>query len=849
MFYELIYTRCRNGVDILKNGATIIGEGYKVYACSPELYQEKGITDLNLLMNAAQAKQFYMDPHFSGREFMDDAYLFYAPDKGSNFLVNFHPVKFNPERQVNYSNRGGNFINQILIGDFSEHYAWEFFREKNIWNAQLQDEQYYYETEPKPLTSREIISMKKYNMFDKIHEFISDGRTELFKKALKFLITQYNLDPAERKYLVIYDADTESIELWIAAILCAFSPRMASGLPFATRMENFNRTNIYTVQNGLYQPSINFQDPNQKLRYRAMIIGTTPHEGQPPRPLQASPFVLLDGVKHEANFETEDFPEVKYFDAVTRFDDEHKNFCQNFLQSFNITSPIYEIPKLFQAFKALNVISSLKPEILAHHLQTLSNYEMFDTEFIRRIYTEIKLSAKDFMRQDFISSLNIIEWLKSCAKVLNDTEAENDLSAEIRNFTKFILVNLRGHLNEAKNILPRILAGEFRDDIARMIISPDTVKEVIAGDCGPDELLYFIENFYACAQISGLKISGKDILPITQRIIELCSQNDNYGSMQKLFESFAGSDRKNIKSAVNIIIKSSGVHGDFAVKAIVENAPEILSSFETVTQFCDQINAEGISSSASYVLSSAFDAAKKLDMLINFPEWISRCNYLDDDDKANLFAVLDDKIIIGKEKDMKFPRLIQKFRPENAACRKSANIMALNAIDNCEKLSQPLHEILRDYEKQGFPNITDGKFASRLSKIFIEQDLTFEELDYMFGLFTKRSTPPEIFNAVIHELVVNIKDFPEKWNEFLEFACEDKAVKQLAYDTILDVLYELSDAKKYLKLLGSRITRDNPKISEFIEKVLFEAEEDIMKRKSQGVIGRLFGKIFGGSED
>lgn len=64
------------------------------------------------------------------------------------------------------------------------------------------------------------------------------------------------------------------IELWIAAIQSAFSPRMASGLPFATRLDKFTNTNKYTVNlNGQYQAQMNLQDPNQRLRFRAMIVG------------------------------------------------------------------------------------------------------------------------------------------------------------------------------------------------------------------------------------------------------------------------------------------------------------------------------------------------------------------------------------------------------------------------------------------------------------------------------------------------------------------------------------------------------------------------------------------------
>ena len=84
---------------------------------------------------------------------------------------------------------------------------------------------------------------------------------------MAFLLSQYSLPTENRKYLVIQDEDAAKIELWIAAIQSAFSPRMASGLPFATRLDKFTNTNKYTVNlNGHYQAQMNLQDPNQRLR-------------------------------------------------------------------------------------------------------------------------------------------------------------------------------------------------------------------------------------------------------------------------------------------------------------------------------------------------------------------------------------------------------------------------------------------------------------------------------------------------------------------------------------------------------------------------------------------------------
>ena len=92
MFSELIYTRCRQGIDILKDGRPITSDGFKVYSCTPSLI-EGGNTDLQFLFNAAQGKQPYNDPSL-----MDDAYLYYVPDKGDKFMVDFYPVPYDPDK-------------------------------------------------------------------------------------------------------------------------------------------------------------------------------------------------------------------------------------------------------------------------------------------------------------------------------------------------------------------------------------------------------------------------------------------------------------------------------------------------------------------------------------------------------------------------------------------------------------------------------------------------------------------------------------------------------------------------------------------------------------------------------
>ena len=338
MFYELIYTRCKNGFDIAHGGKKIIGEGYKIYSCSPEIYSREGLVDLNFLINAAQNSQI--------NSFMDEAYLYYVPDFGENFLVNFYPVPFNPEHDGNYTKKPGNFLNQILIGNFSIYYLWQFFGDKKAWYAKEKNEAYYYSVDPIPTEARNIVPSGIYN-FEAIKNFISNGRENLLKKAVAFIIYQYSLNISERKYLVIKDTSVQNIELWIAAIECAFSPRMAANISFATRLNKYITSNPYTIKDKKFQPVANYQDNKQNLRFRAMIVGVNV-EDTSAKVLTNSQFAVLDGVNMEAGFEVD--TNHKYFNVITKFDDQHKNFCMKFLQNIELNSPVADLPILYEIY-------------------------------------------------------------------------------------------------------------------------------------------------------------------------------------------------------------------------------------------------------------------------------------------------------------------------------------------------------------------------------------------------------------------------------------------------------------------------------------------------------------------
>ena len=770
---------------------------------------------------------------------------------GKNFLVDFHPVHFQQDRKSNYANRAGNFLNHILVGSFSDFYVWELFGDNDIWYAKQKDETYYYETDPEVMKPREITPSGKYYTYEQIRDFISDGRAELLKKAVSFLISQYKLEPEERKYILIRDASSENIELWVAAIECAFSPRMSSGLPFATRMENYKSRNTYTVKNGKYQTTKNFQDASQKRRYRAMIIGLNTKDksaNNNVRPLPTDDLVLLDAVTGKTSFETEHDLSGEYFSLITSFSSEHRKFCTEFLQSFSIESPVYDLPELYRVCKQFQNIGSLSASELVQCLSVISRYKILNTEIARGIYDGAKGNISAVFRQDFDSALHVAEWLKSASEIFGDNEIRGFLSENICGFVKSALLRIRGNTSAVKNMCLQILSGDFKDDTAKMIVNPETISQFTAGNITPEDCLCFLGLYLKSAAIINSKPEKECVKEITSRCIGLCEASNNKDSMRELFTFFAGKDRANSDSAVNVLLYSAGLNGKFAVNFLTEEVPGILSGFESVSSFCEKLNASGRKNEVPYVINKYVSECGQKKSLFDLPKFIAECEFIDAENKARLFLVLDHKVeFVNENDDFELSERIQKYRPGDYAFPNSANIAALNDLEK-EGRTVTLREALEKYRLQGFPNMTKGNYPEEFAKtvIVLETKKRFnqDDLSYIFSLIMDKNTPDQFLSFFVQTLMDDVKDCRRMWNEFLLFAVKNEDMQVRAFDAIFTELCEMSDTKKVLKRITSETSKKNKKVSDLIEDVGMRAKKDMEKKKGPSFLGRLlqFGK-------
>jgi len=838
MFYELIYTRCRQGMDITQKGRQISSDGYKVYSCSPAVMEENAV-DLPLLANAAQAKQSYTDP-----DFMDDAYLFYVPDSGKSFFINFHPIPFDADAQGDYAHRPGNFVNHALLGDFSHVYPYKMFQDDGIWNAKTKGEAYYYENPPAedglPVRN-DIIAPPGQYKFEEINAFIADGRQEALKKAVAFLIAQYKEEPDKRKYLVIRDDSSKNIELWIAAIECAFSPRIASVIPFATRMDKFANTNRYTVKNGLYQTQMNLQDPNHKQRFRAMIVGVDERDktnASSARPLANSPFVLLDGKQKQAVFEAD--ISNPYYQIIAKFDEEHNKFCNDFLQAFGVLKPGAEIYDLYEIFTVLNKSSSTNAQTLSSTLGRLNKYQAADSGVLRDIYKRVDAEVSRLMQEDFSCSLNIINWLQSASKIIGDAGAKQHLTEIVCNAFAGIIF---GKFDNAakRSYWTQIQRTEFAPSVARFITEMERIRnnESNLKTFTPAEIATFIAIYLDAASTIG--IDQQNLKPIVKFGIKVCHRSGDANTLHEIVSSLSRVRNINNPDFLFSLIKDEDkTLGEFVITYIISRDAAILTSDNSVQSFCKKLNDGGLGYLAGLVLMKRVNNLNKPPEIERFIETIHGMNFIGEEALAKIFEAIDTKV---EASNSKLIELLQTRKPHGAKCVNSAHLFAFNVLSGSRR-NQSLTGELKDLTNQGFPTVTDEDYIDKLIEHLIKANLTDEEQVFILDDLLSQA-PKGYFSAYINKLLSVAAKNQNKWNALIKHASES-GDKQIEND-IVQALVDSRQNEKSLIALGSLLADENSR--KYYEDIFGEARERALSQKGKSGIGKIIGGFFGSGDD
>lgn len=833
MFYELIYTRCRKGLDILKHGQPDEKDGFKVYACSAELLSGD-IADLSFLDNVAHSKQSFQDPSF-----MEDAYLYYTPDKGKCIFENFHPIPYDNNATGDYSHRSGNHINHIYVGDFHEFYPYELFGNQNVWSAQTRDERYYYDNPPTPLPPKSTFDDNAGSIFqDDIAKFISDGRQEALSAAVAFLISQYSLPCERRKYLVIQDESTENIELWIAAIENAFSPKMASALPFATRLDKFVTTNLYTVnQNGQFQPSINLQDPNQHPRFRAMIVGVDEHDRNnynAVRQMPNLPYVVLKG--KEKTFMGEVDTTHSYYKAITLFNEHHARFCRRFLQMTDLKAPHEDVMKLYEAYAVLDTMSESTPaSMIASALSILGRFNLKNCNYLKSLYEKLKTKLHNFLCENLSAAFSIITWLQKTSAIVGDLQASQSFDRIVNEaFTQHLFA--KPQAVETVNFWNSIRSSAFFNTVAATVTNAETLShynEMITA-FKPENWIAFLDVYLPCAQ-KLFKNSENELSGIIRRGLYSCYNHlDTAGALQicGLVNKYTGSTLKPL--LLSIAESSDNSFNSFCISLLLQASAELTANDANALQFCKELQTKGLDQVCITVLQLR---AEKLQNAVDqerFLNALMQDSSLARLDLAAVFTTLDGSIALFDKGSYRIAEILQRYKPKNAICINSAHICA-DALFNSKKGPYDINKNLYEFARQGFPSIKNENYADKLVKSIFSWELEPDELSYIIELFANSTFYCE--RLVLYILSTATPKRQYEWSTLLYVMA--KKPNFTLRDTIISKILEFKQPGKLLSRLEESISE--PSLIPHFDEIAAIVDEELERNQPQSKLGKLFG--------
>lgn len=833
MYSELIYTRCGEGVDILKGRNPILNSGFKVFSCS-ESITEEGLTDLQFLDATAKRKETYSDPLF-----MDDAYLYFVPDIGEKIYLDFHPIHFDEHATGDYSHRPGNFINQVFVGKFENFYPYELFGADDVWDAKKRGEAFYYENPPFPLAERDCFGERKgYISFEDIASFVADGRKDVLMSAIAFIVSQYSIPPEERKFLVIRDTDSKKIELWIAAIESAFSPRMAAGLSFASRLDNYVNSNKYTVNlDGRYQTQINLQSPNQKLRFRAMIVGVDERDQKNSvntKVLANSPYVVLDG--KTKTISTSIDKSNPFYRCATSFDDDHKYLCREYMQMASVENPTEAVLGLFSSFAYLKKYrSSKKLNDLLSALRILGQFTLNKTDCLSKIYVEAKREIQRFLNEDITSAFELMKELAQIASIVGDIKAKDDFTAIISQ-TYAEKVFSQPQSKSTIELSSAIKKSPFFHNVSEYLIS----KATIVANCSTVRAYasadwvslteYLLDAVNCC--------SGKGLSDIFELLLPNCimslSHSKDYKSAVKIASSYyAKSQQQTIEVVLSVASKSTDQElVRFLILLICGIVPERSFSDSYLLGFFKLLQRFNLRSFFPIVLAYRAKTLSQAQEMEKYLCWIGSNRELEGMDLSETFIALDNNLSLSDKMAHIAAEKIQKLKPKGVSCRNSAHIYALDLLD--KNRGRELIPLLNSMVSQGVPSIENDSYADSLANRLFGIELPEEAFSIVVSAAANSSYYLE---RIVEEAMRNMGSKKKRAiGDLVEVACQAK-MKTLE-EAIISACVDAKHFDKDMQTIRETIrTREAQQYFTFIAKEA-TTRHDQMRKPS------LFNRLF-----
>ncbi len=835
MFSQLIYTRCGEGIDLLKDARAITNSGFKVYSCSPKV-MENGYVDLPFLFSTAQIKVPFAIPSL-----MDDAYIYTVPSFGEKYLMSSHPIDPEENTTGTYSHRSGNFINQIYIGNFESIYPYETFGDDNVWKAKLKGEAYYYEKKPTALCETDDLGKSLGNIcFDDIAGFVSAGRKQALISAVSFIISQFSLSPEKRKFLVISDENSRNIELWIAAIESAFSPRMASGLSFATRFDKFSNSNRYAVNaEGRYQTQINLQNPNQKICVRAMIVGVDARDrinASAVKNMAGLPFVVLDGKNNalSVNVDTSE----SYYNVITSFDEKHDYFCREFLQMIDISEPTADIFSLYNAYKSLERYErDASIDSLISGLGILNKYKLFKSKYLTSLCSFIMNNISEHLKENAVASFIAINWMNKVAEITGEQIPVDSLTDILCNtYADAVYTDPMGERTvELQNEVDR---STFRKSISEYFTGEACVSKY-SGEMNK----YDSEQWMSVSKAftDSLRCLSNSEMPKTAKtVLSMClnalfKTNDEL-SAESVAKMFAGVSQSMTVGMMMEQAKNSksDEYTRFIFKTVTMAVPELTASESKTLLLYSKLTSLGMAKQfptiLATVVSTRYDQLKDIE---RYFDWICMNPEFAKLDFSPVEKAIDRKINIVDPMAATLSIKLQNRKKDDVICKNSAHVMAFSILDDKRFISS----MVPTFQKlvlQDFPSIENEVYSIKfLNKLF-----SGKAPDSIYPIVLNAATRSPYYTAKLVDRTIQCVGTRQSLFVIQMFQIAAKSNSRNLYDSIVSTC---GNAKQFKKTMCSIKQLLNTKeTAAYFAKIEKDAAVIYGKNKQPSFFGRFF---------
>lgn len=417
-FSHIIYTRGCPRIGFA--GDVQNAEGYGIVYISKDIPENSSKIDQLFLTKILQMTNSSEDER-AGKAGRDvHSVLYTVPPTGSPVMSCIHYRNAQEAESSKVHNRPV-FLNDMIIGEFDQYPC--SLLGASCFEAEKTPIDDYYREEPLPMG--EPIDAQDVNLDDELRsraiEFAKNGRADVVRAAVWFLIQQLSVPESERKIIVIRDSEP-NLRLWIAAITYSMPVAFSRDISFntnATEFNNLQKDLQYCVQKSTqrFERNFNIQNPNLERRNFALIVGADPEwRGSEATNLVKAmmPYVVIDAKTNSIQgFEPDGTISTEYYRAIVDDDAKIQDFCSIIGEMKGIT-PGIELGKLYNACNVLSDDAPYRYYDLAKSLQVLDKHFTGEScllmHVINRLFGREKLYSS-LVSEDMKNSLSV---LKTC---------------------------------------------------------------------------------------------------------------------------------------------------------------------------------------------------------------------------------------------------------------------------------------------------------------------------------------------------------------------------------------------------------------------------------------------------